>query len=214
MNRKKKSTKDTLGNVKARGEWLMASRWSRAPNQTVVKRGPRWSERAKNEEGETKRERERAISAKVNRPEVTFEEKSAAQVERNRWRRANHVKWECTSNGDHGAANARVEGRGWPSGGGSRAREPGTAKREGTKEGRELHCSTRPWITASTISRSARAIPFVRSSNVQVIDYSFSKERNSTCTLQIARVRSVDIGRRVIARQNDKFQEISGRISG
>ncbi|KYN18531.1 hypothetical protein ALC57_09211 [Trachymyrmex cornetzi] len=36
------------------------------------------------------------------------------------------------------------------------------AKREETKEGRELHCSTRPWITASTISRFARAIPFVR----------------------------------------------------
>ncbi|KYM86590.1 hypothetical protein ALC53_04051, partial [Atta colombica] len=29
---------------------------------------------------------------------------------------------------------------------------------EETKEGRELHCSTRPWITASTISRFARAI--------------------------------------------------------
>lgn len=83
-------------------------------------------------------------------------------------------------------------------GGVSRARGPGMAKREATKEGRELHCSTRPWITASTISRSARAIPFVRSSGVRVIG-SFSEERNGTCTLQIARVRSVD--RREIARQ-------------
>ncbi|KYN03021.1 hypothetical protein ALC62_06115 [Cyphomyrmex costatus] len=53
-------------------------------------------------------------------------------------------------------------GGGWPSGrrGESRVRGPGTVKREETKEGRELHCSTRPWITASTISRFARAIPF------------------------------------------------------
>lgn len=58
---------------------------------------------------------------------MTFEEESEAQVEGNRWRRANHIKWKCTSDGGHGVANAREEkkskGRGWPSGGVTRERE-------------------------------------------------------------------------------------------
>lgn len=40
---------------------------------------------------------------------MTFEEESEAQIEENRWRRANHIKWKCTSNGGHGVANAREE---------------------------------------------------------------------------------------------------------
>lgn len=104
--------------------------------------------------------------------------------------KANHIKWKCTSDGGHGVANAweeeKNEGRGWPSSGvgEQRARASEMAKREGTKRGaRELHCSTRPWITASTISRFGRAILFVRSSGVQVIG-SFTKERNGTCTVR------------------------------
>lgn len=59
----------------------------------------RESEKRREKESEEEGGGGGAISAKVNRPEVTFEEKSEAQVEGNRWRRANHVKWECTSDG-------------------------------------------------------------------------------------------------------------------
>lgn len=78
MKRQKNSTEDTLGDVKARGEWLMASgRWSRArSNQTAVKSAARWREKAKKRENEMRgRGQKRAIeggresgSAKVNRP--------------------------------------------------------------------------------------------------------------------------------------------------
>lgn len=33
---------------------------------------------------------------------MTFEEESEAQIEENRWRRANHIKWKCMSDGGHG----------------------------------------------------------------------------------------------------------------
>lgn len=49
-----------------------------------------------------RRERERATAQKLIVHEVTFEEESEAQVEGNRWRRANHVKWKCTSDGHEG----------------------------------------------------------------------------------------------------------------
>lgn len=80
----------------------MASRWSSAPsNQTVVKRNE--TRREGREKGgrkaERKRERMRATAQKLIVHEVTFEEKSEAQVEGNRWRRANHVKWKCTNDG-------------------------------------------------------------------------------------------------------------------
>lgn len=68
MKRKKNGTKDTLGSMKARGEWLMGSWRSRVSLQSNGREKGVQME----EEGENGRERERemgwAVSAKVNRP--------------------------------------------------------------------------------------------------------------------------------------------------
>lgn len=66
----------------------------------------------------------KATAQKLIVHEVTFEEESEAQVEGNRWRRANHVKWKCTSDGHEG----------WTEGVGKSERTR-MAKRGGAEEG-------------------------------------------------------------------------------
>lgn len=89
MKRQKNSTEDTLGDVKARGEWLMASSpvvKSSLQSNGREKRGQmeRESEKTRERnEGEEKKESDRGRKGaqKLIVHGVTFEEESEVQVE-------------------------------------------------------------------------------------------------------------------------------------
>lgn len=135
------------------GEWLMASRWSSAPsNQTIVKRRRNGTRRAGGRRRDRKGERMRATAQKLIVHEVTFEEESKAQVEGNRWRRANHVKWKCTSDGHEGW----TEGVAWR---GRVDRENADSETRGSKRGVKAALQYPNLDNTSTIFRPARAIP-------------------------------------------------------